>query len=197
MDYLVLLDVSGTVYKVPKTLLEAHRNTMLARLVSERWRKDNENNEEEAIFINRNGDRFQYILDYMRDEEVHLPINVSKDAIVKDLDYFGFEDVNMNKIHGGRTIAEAAARIAECKKCYEEEIKEFDNAVKLLEKKKLYSMIAYECFEKYANHGSLSDIRVNCNAPFKALLGDKNIFFDPELSNQVFSGGVKKLKRIC
>jgi hypothetical protein len=59
---------------------------------------DNDNSSNRILFIDRNSDRFQYILDYMRDDrQVSLPWTVSVSAFRQDLDYFGF-DVNGKEI---------------------------------------------------------------------------------------------------
>lgn len=42
----------------------------------------------EPVFIDRNGDRFDYVLDYMRNGSVTLPITISKDSFLSDLDYY-------------------------------------------------------------------------------------------------------------
>jgi len=49
------------------------------------------------IFIDRNGARFQYVLDYLRDGKVHLPVFVSKASLLLDLNFFGVP-VNGNNI---------------------------------------------------------------------------------------------------
>jgi len=52
-----------------------------------------------ALFIERDGSRFRYCLDYMRDNGcVSLPPDVPKDALLRDLDYYGFENVDQDKI---------------------------------------------------------------------------------------------------
>ena len=84
----VRLNVSGTKYEVECSLIELYPNTMLARFVSERWRQS-QNPDQEEIFIGRNGSRFEYILDYMRDRKVHLPATISKESFLQELHYYG------------------------------------------------------------------------------------------------------------
>ena len=62
-------------------------NTMLAKLTSEKWCSDIN----AEIFVERNGKRFQYVLDYLRDGEVTLPITETKEMIICELKYFGVE----------------------------------------------------------------------------------------------------------
>ena len=47
----------------------------------------------EPIFIDRDGDRFRYVLDFMRDGKVILPYNsvvVTKESLLVEFQYFGF-----------------------------------------------------------------------------------------------------------
>jgi hypothetical protein len=79
----ITFDVGGTIYKVSRSLINQYPDTMLARMVSDTWLNGNQ---KEPLFIDRNGERFQYCLDYMRDgPEVALPIAVPKYAFLKDL----------------------------------------------------------------------------------------------------------------
>jgi hypothetical protein len=81
----VTFDVGGTIYRVSRTLLDSHPDTMLARLASDTWNTGNG----EAIFIERNGTRFECVLDYLRDGSVSVPLSVSKEALKTDLGYYG------------------------------------------------------------------------------------------------------------
>jgi hypothetical protein len=94
----VQFDVGGKVFRVARSLIEQHDQTMLARLVSERWqtqcdeKKDgHEEGESETkpIFIDRNGDNFEFVLDYLRYGKVNLPYLLPKENFLRDLDYFG------------------------------------------------------------------------------------------------------------
>ena len=111
----VKFNVGGRHYEVPRSLIETFPSTMLARMTSETWQKD----PEATLFIDRNGERFQYCLDYMRDGAVWLPLNVPKEGILLDLDYFGFEEVDTTKIHGGRSNLAAGQHLIKCKEEHE------------------------------------------------------------------------------
>ena len=80
-------NVGGTTYAVSRSLLESHANSMLAATASEKWQQD----PEAEIFIERNGHRFQYVLDYMRDGKVVLPVTETKEAVLAELEYYGIE----------------------------------------------------------------------------------------------------------
>jgi hypothetical protein len=82
---LVTFNVGGTIYQVSRTLLDSHPDTMLARIASDTWNTGNG----KAIFIERNGTRFECVLDYLRDGSVTVPFSVSKEALKTDLDYYG------------------------------------------------------------------------------------------------------------
>jgi hypothetical protein len=56
---IVRLNVGGARYDISRTLIEGYPDTMLASLISERWQEDPTT----EIFIDRNGQRFQYVLD--------------------------------------------------------------------------------------------------------------------------------------
>jgi hypothetical protein len=60
---------------------------------------DAEGNNSNALFIERDGERFRYCLDYMRDGGVvGLPPSISKDAMLQDLSYYGFQEVDSSSI---------------------------------------------------------------------------------------------------
>jgi hypothetical protein len=87
MTELVKFNIGGKLYQISKSLLEMHSNTMLAKSASENWQKD----PEAEIFIERNGIRFQFVLDYLRDGQVTLPVTESKEMLISELEYFGVE----------------------------------------------------------------------------------------------------------
>jgi hypothetical protein len=87
MSKTVRFNVGGKVYEVSRSLLEQHPNTMLARMIGKHWQSE----ENDILFIDRNGERFQCVLDCMRDRQVHLPVTVDKAAFLVDLGYYGFD----------------------------------------------------------------------------------------------------------
>lgn len=90
-------DVGGTPYKVTRSLLEQHPDTMLTRMASETW----QSNPEESLFVERDGERFRYVLDYMRDGQVSVPGGqggVTRTSLLNELTYFGFADVDPGTI---------------------------------------------------------------------------------------------------
>jgi hypothetical protein len=61
--------------------------SLLAKTASSPWNQD----DSKEIFIERDGDRFRYVLDYLRDGLVFVPATVAKEAVMLDLNYYGLE----------------------------------------------------------------------------------------------------------
>ena len=112
----IRLNVGGTSYEVSRSTIEQYPDTMLARMVSEAWNSDDSGDESDKdkkeLFIDRNGERFQYVLDYMRDgSDVSLPVLVSKEGFLKDLEYFGFENVNPTNVFSSSNYAQIVKKM--------------------------------------------------------------------------------------
>ena len=58
----VKLNVGGRHFEVGRDLVDKYSDSVLATLVSDTWQED----PEETVFIDRNGDTFAYVLDFMR-----------------------------------------------------------------------------------------------------------------------------------
>ena len=84
---IVKFNVGGTRYEVARSLIEMHPNAMLARMVSEQWQEDSC----AEIFIERDGSRFKYVLDYLRDGNVLLPVSFAREKLLEELKYFCIE----------------------------------------------------------------------------------------------------------
>lgn len=101
---IVKFNVGGTQYEVARSLVEMHPDTMLARIVSKEW----QNNPSAEIFIERNGSRFEFVLDYLRDGKAVVPISMSREALLDDLKYFGMawnpNDISYGKIQLGAAL---------------------------------------------------------------------------------------------
>jgi hypothetical protein len=50
-----------------------------------------ETDDESEIFIERDGERFRYVLDYMRDGSVQIPLSIPRGQLVMDLEYYGID----------------------------------------------------------------------------------------------------------
>jgi len=75
------------VFEVSCELVERHPNIKLAIMAEESW------DDSEAIFMDGNSERFEYVLDYVRTGHVILPINISRMALLQDLEFYGFENI--------------------------------------------------------------------------------------------------------
>jgi hypothetical protein len=81
----VKFDVGGKVFKTARSLILQHEDTMLARLVSDTWQED----PTKPVFIDRDGDTFRSVLDYLRYGSITLPMTVSKEMFLRDMDFYG------------------------------------------------------------------------------------------------------------
>lgn len=106
---------------------------MLARMIDKVWDcKDTYHPGSDTLYIDRNGDRFQYILDFMRDGQVHLPVTESNAALQKELEYYGFQNIKEQSItqgtlEGGRVLTNTTRNV-------DEEIDTINAKIKTLEK---------------------------------------------------------------
>ena len=58
----IKFNVGGKHFEVSRDLVEAHSETMLGKLISETWQQD----PEDTVFIDRDGDIFAHVLNYLR-----------------------------------------------------------------------------------------------------------------------------------
>ena len=92
----VKLDVGGVLFKVSRTLVEAKESSMIAALVSKRWNED----AQATIFIDRDGENFRYCLQFLRNGCVDLPLTISRDEFLRDMDYYGLDWKEHQVTHG-------------------------------------------------------------------------------------------------
>ena len=115
MTNTVLFIVGGIQYKVSRSLLEMHPNTMLARSASEQCLHSHD----PVVSIEHEGICFGLVLDYLRDNgHVNLPITVPKPSFVADLVYYGVENIDESKIiryhdAASRCLADVERRVGE------------------------------------------------------------------------------------
>jgi len=115
----VRFNVGGKIYEVSRSLLAQHPNTMLTRMASDTWSPPGIDSngppgipspfiiggagakqpDDLLLFIERDSERFRFVLDYMRDGGiVDLPPSVPKNSLIRDLTYYGFENVDPSKL---------------------------------------------------------------------------------------------------
>ena len=100
MPDIVKFNVGGKRYEVARSLISMYPKSLLAKAAFSPWNQDND----EEIFIERDGDRFRFVLDYLRDGTVYIPATVAKEAVLLDLNYYGLE-YNDEAIIGTETSA--------------------------------------------------------------------------------------------
>jgi hypothetical protein len=86
---IVNFNVGGVQYHVARDTVLNAEETMLKKLVSDKWTAGHD---EESIFIDRDGERFKYILDWYRDGKIIVPKTVALDAVKSDAEFFGLPE---------------------------------------------------------------------------------------------------------
>ena len=142
----VSFNVGGRIYEVRHSLLDMYPNTILARSASDEWKNEADS---QPIFLDRDSERFRYCLDYMRDGNVELPPTESREAFIQELEYFGFDAVDPNKIVSGMLGIQAIKCLQLCKE-------KLDQTLKDLEERRNYAHAAYELLTKCQGCNSLN-----------------------------------------
>ena len=85
----VVFNIGGTHYEVSKSLLSQHPDTMLARLASDEWQEGKV--DYQPMFVERDAERFKFVLDFMRDGQVSIPAtsSITKQSLLKEFEYYG------------------------------------------------------------------------------------------------------------
>ena len=89
----IKFNVSGFRYEEPKKLLETHPESLLFKTVSEQTSK----NPNAEVFIDGDGKMFHFVIDYLKNEQVFLPITESRQAFMSELSHYGI-DYNVDYI---------------------------------------------------------------------------------------------------
>jgi hypothetical protein len=86
----VKFNVGGRHFEVSRDLIEQNPDTMLAKMISETW----ENEPDKPMFIDRDGDKFSLILDYLRYGSIELPVSIPTAMFQRELDYYSITGSN-------------------------------------------------------------------------------------------------------
>ena len=157
-------NVGGTKYEVSKSLIETYPDTMLATMISDRWQHHDDDNDDDTndgtttdkvLFIDRNGHRFQYVLDYMRDQHVHSAMGVTGASIRKELEYFGFVNVPPDVIDVSNCNLEAAKQVFMANRKSEVIVKDCKTGIEDLMDSSESEIIANYVYQEYMKKGSL------------------------------------------
>ena len=126
--------MGGRIYEVRRSLLDMYPNTILARSASDEWKNEADS---QPIFLDRDSERFRYCLDYMRDGKVVLPPTESREAFIQELEYFGFDAVDPNKIVSGMLGIHAIKCLQLCKE-------KLDQTLEELEERRDHALAAFQ-----------------------------------------------------
>jgi hypothetical protein len=114
----VKFNVGGKAYETSRSLFLQHEDAMLVRLVSDTRQVD----QTKPIFIDRNGTTFKFVLDYLRYGRITLPMTVSREMFLLDMDFCGI-------VHQEGTVKtsaeEWAVQVADQVRLYSSKTKEF------------------------------------------------------------------------
>ena len=83
----VTFNVGGQKYEISRSQFDKYPDSMLAKTVSDRWLED----PSQEIFIDRDESLFSYVLSFIRDGKVFLPMYMVKGNFIKELEYYGIE----------------------------------------------------------------------------------------------------------
>jgi hypothetical protein len=144
---IVHLNVGGTKFEVARSTIDKYPETMLANLVSQKW----QNNPEEEVFIDRDGDAFRFVLSYMRDAEVSLPATVSKNANLRELEYYGFRNISEGAVYFDTISPVDVLRgMGQFNDKYTADVKHHEALQEDLTREKVCRDTAYQCFIQLA-----------------------------------------------
>uniref|UniRef100_A0A6B2LDG4 BTB domain-containing protein n=1 Tax=Arcella intermedia TaxID=1963864 RepID=A0A6B2LDG4_9EUKA len=100
-DERVSLDVGGVVYATTKKILTKYPNSMLGTMFS--GRHNIKPNSEGNFFIDRDGDLFRYILNFLRDGTVTIPEQKAlEQQLYAEIDFFQLSDM-LSILQEGKT----------------------------------------------------------------------------------------------
>ena len=117
---------------------------MLAKSAFKQWQKD----PNAEIFLKRDGLHFRYILDYMRDYKVVLPVTKSREIIVADLEYYGVEVVE-------DSIDNTALNKLKCFKSIEEVMDTLEGVMSASGEEYFVACIAKHCIKLWCKDNTL------------------------------------------
>ena len=155
----VTFDVGGRTFKVSRSLIKQHDTSMLARLVSDTWQSVKDSDMVPSLFVDRDGDRFAYVLDFLRYGHVKLPYNISKDLLILDLDFFGIEGATDETITVGHDYYCHVSKVSEMYRMKAKllaQVQEIEVQIQEIDYTLATITLSSRYFEKCAELGSLS-----------------------------------------
>lgn len=147
----IKFNVGGQIYEVSASLLDMHPDTMIAKITSSQWHCD-PNTE---VFIERDGTLFGYVLKYLRDRQVTLPLTVTKKELIAEFRYYGIQDVDIQAIDDSETQSFLAVKnFNKGGQSLRDLIEKSRNEATDLYIKRCCLLVSADCIEMYVNQGN-------------------------------------------
>ena len=83
----VTFDVGGRLHKVRNSFISLNQNNVIGRLGQIAL----DRNVDEPIFIDRDGDIFIYVLNFLRDGTIELPTTIPRSTFIRELRFYGID----------------------------------------------------------------------------------------------------------
>ena len=135
----VQFNVGGKHFQISRAVVNNHPDSELSRLMADP-------SQTEPIFIDRNGDVFALVLDYMRHGQVVLPITCPMDTFQRDLEHYGIPykegTVRRDSYHAAGEMTATMAHHQEQLDCLRARTKSLDLTNKM-------EALASFCFRRY------------------------------------------------
>jgi hypothetical protein len=132
----VKFNVGGRAFEVSRSLLDKYSDTVLGRMVSETWHED----AEKPVFIDRNGDLFSQVLDFMRYGSIELSSATPKSMFDRELDFYGIT------AEEGSVQHQSLAKVTEEFSCWKSKCDMF--------------RLALECYHQYGLRSGEVQVRI-------------------------------------
>lgn len=146
---LVRFNVGGRRYDVSRSLLNMNKGTMIYAFMKAACQRD-PNSE---VYIERNGERFQYCLDYLRSGKVDIPFHVSKEALISDFQFCGIKYMSENIFCDYKCMS-----LSEIISVRSEGSVLFDSRMNPVNESNFnaYQSLAHACMLRYKKNGALA-----------------------------------------
>ncbi|GFH55452.1 hypothetical protein CTEN210_11928 [Chaetoceros tenuissimus] len=179
-DSIVKLNVGGTHYVTSLTTINNSPKSMLAKAVSDRWKKEDSN---EPIFFDRDGQRFKYVLDYLRDGKVNLPVGENVETFRTELEYFGI-DIDPDSITSDEDM-----EIVSFKSRFRNHMKRLEDQIEVSERSHAVHLIAKDVVKR--------DVELQSRNCLEAVDADitSEIIYKRGKCNDLVYNFLQKLKR--
>ncbi|KAL9184500.1 hypothetical protein ACHAXT_012470 [Thalassiosira profunda] len=139
----VTFNVGGRRFEVSRALIDEH----LGGFVLDPWNEDPGN----EVFIDRDGDLFAHVLNYLRYGSIELPITVPRAMFDREIDYYGINSPDEGKIVSRDSLAKMMDSL-------QAPVDEAEKRLKPVQGRRDDFLLASECFRQYCERRqTLSD----------------------------------------